>query len=161
MLHRTIIVPKAKQALLLALLIALSGCGTVREQAHQATALDAATTAAGVLGGSAIEANPLIGSPAAFAGLMLARVVGVEIANQMPEPQRTDVLTGWSSIWWGAGVSNLVVLLAASNPVGLAAGAMFAAGWWQSTAMEREFAAICARERLSQPALRCTFTAPG
>lgn len=146
------------KALLLALLLTLAGCGTVREQAHTATALDAATTAAGVLGGSAIEANPLISSPAAFAGLLIARTVGVEIANQMPEPQRTEVLTGWSSIWWGAGVSNLVVLLAASSPVGLAAGAMFAAGWWQSTAMERQFAAICAAERKADPTIRCVFT---
>lgn len=146
------------KAILLAMLIALAGCGTVREQAHTATALDAATTAAGVLSNAAVEANPLIGSPGAFAGLMLARVVGVEIANQMPEPQRTEVLTGWSSIWWGAGVSNLVVLLAASNPVGLAAGAMFAAGWWQSKEMERQFAAICAAERKADPTIRCVFT---
>lgn len=146
---------KALAALLIAL---LAGCSSLRESAHTATAVDAATTAVGVGSGVAVEANPLIGSPAAFAGLMLARVVGVEIANQLPEPQRTEVLTGWSSIWWGAGVSNLVVLLAASNPVGLAAGAMFAAGWWQSTAMEREFAAICAAERKADPTIRCVFT---
>ena len=146
------------KAILLALLIALAGCGTVREQAHTATALDAATTAAGVLSGSAIEANPLIGSPAAFAGLMLARTVGVEIANQMPEPQRTELLTGWSSIWWGAGISNVLVLLAAPGPVGIVTGAMFAAGWWQSKEMEREFAAICAAERKADPTIRCAFT---
>lgn len=140
------------------LIVLLAGCSSLRESAHSATAFDAATTAAGVGAGVAVEANPLIGSPAAFAGLMLARVVGVEVANQLPEPQRTEVLTGWSSIWWGAGVSNLVVLLAASNPVGLAAGAMFAAGWWQSTAMEREFAAICAAERKADPTIRCVFT---
>ena len=35
------------------------------------------------------------------------------------------------------------------------------ADWWQSTAMEREFAAICARERLAEPTLRCTYTTPG
>ncbi len=36
------------KAILLALLLTLAGCGTVREQAHTATALDAATTAPGM-----------------------------------------------------------------------------------------------------------------
>lgn len=149
------------KAILLALLIALAGCGTVQEQAHTATALDAATTAAGVLSGIAYEGNPLTASPAAFAGVMIARVVGVEIADQLPEPQRTEVLTGWSSIWWGAGISNLLILLAAPTPVGLVTGAMFGFGWWQSKEQEREFAAWCAWERQSNPALKCIYTTPG
>ncbi len=144
--------------ILLALLIALSGCGTVREQAHQATALDAATTAAGVSTGFAIEANPILGSPSTMAGAFLLRVVSVEYANTLPEPGRTEVLTGWSSMWWGVGISNLLVLLAAPTPVGLVTGAMFAAGWWKSTEMERQFAAVCAQERQINPATVCVYT---
>lgn len=143
--------------LLSLVLMLLSACGTTREQAHQATALDATTTAIGVGTGIATEANPLITTPTAFAAIMVARVIGVELANQMGEPVRTQTLTGLNSIWWGVGVSNLLILIAAPTPVGLAAGAMFGAAWWQRTADEREFAAICASERALNPRLTCTY----
>ncbi len=139
------------------LTLALCGCTSLRESAHGATALDAASTLAGITSGAAIEANPLIASPAMFAGLMVARVVGVEMAEQLPEPQRTRLLTGWSSIWWGAGISNVLILVAASNPVGLAAGAMVGLGLWKSTERQREFAELCASLRAENPRLVCTF----
>ena len=145
---------KALAALVLCL---LCGCTSLRESAHGATALDAATTAAGVASGVAVEANPLIGSPIAFAGVMLARVIGVEVADKLDEPQRTQTLAGLNSLWWGVGVSNVLVLLAASNPVGLIAGAMAGLGWWASTADQREFSSLCASERLANPRLQCTF----
>lgn len=144
-------------ALILACSLASTGCTSLRESAHGATALDAATTLAGITSGAAVEANPLIASPAVFAGLMVARVVGVEMAEQMPEPQRTRLLTGWSSIWWGAGISNVLILIAASNPVGLAAGAMVGLGLWKSTERQREFAELCASLRVTDPKLVCTF----
>lgn len=147
-------------ALILAIALATTGCTSLRESAHGATALDAASTIAGITSGAAIEANPLIASPAMFAGLMVARVVGVEMAEQLPEPARTRLLTGWSSIWWGAGISNVLVLIAASNPVGLAAGAMVGLGLWKSTEYQRQFAEVCARERVANPRLVCTFTPP-
>ena len=148
-----------RRLLALALLALLTGCGTPRETAHQATALDAATTAIGVGSGIAAEANPLIGSPLAFAGVMVARVIGVELANQMDEPQRTQTLSGLNSIWWGVGISNVLVILAASNPVGLAFGAMAGLGWRHSTEHQRQFAEVCAMERirLNNPALKCVF----
>ena len=145
------------RAVLLIAVAALAACGTTREQAHQATALDAATTAIGVGGGIATEANPLIGSPLAFAGVMAARVIGVELANQMDEPARTQTLTGLSSIWWGAGISNVMILLLASNPAGFAFGAMTGLGWWASTAERRLFARMCAAERVKNPKMQCTF----
>lgn len=120
----------------------------------------AATTAAGVASGVAIEANPLIGSPLAFAGLMAARVIGVEMADKLDEPQRTQTLAGLNSLWWGVGISNVLILISASNPVGLVAGAMAGLGWWASTADQRAFAEVCARERLSNPRLKCTYTTP-
>jgi hypothetical protein len=92
---------KSVCAVLLAL---LCGCSSLRDSAHGATALDAATTAAGVASGAAVEVNPLIGSPAAFAGIMLARVIGVEVADGMDEPARTQTLAGLNSIWWGVGI---------------------------------------------------------
>lgn len=148
------------RALTLAPLILLTGCSSLRDSAHGATALDAATTAAGVASGAAVEVNPLIGSPAAFAGIMLARVIGVEMADRLDEPGRTSTLAALNSLWWGAGVSNVLVLLAASNPVGLIAGAMAGLGGWSSTADQRAFAEICARERQANPRLKCIYTTP-
>jgi len=54
------------RALTLALLILLTGCSSLRESAHGATALDAASTAIGIGSGAAVEVNPLIASPLAF-----------------------------------------------------------------------------------------------
>ena len=90
----------------------------------------------------------------------LAWVVGVEVANGMDEPARTQTLAGLNSIWWGVGISNVLILISASNPVGLIAGAMAGLGWWASTVDQRAFAEVCARERLSNPRLICTYTTP-
>ena len=143
-----------------AALFLLTGCTSLRESAHTATAVDAATTAIGVGSGLAVEVNPLVNSPAAFAALMLSRVVGTEIADQMHEPARTETLAGLNAMWWGVSISNVLVLIAASNPVSMIAGAMVALGWWNSTAQQREFAAWCAQERLSNPGLLCVYTHP-
>lgn len=142
------------------LTLALCGCTSLRESAHGATAVDGVTTVAGVASGVAVEANPLIGSPMAFAGVMLARVIGVELADKLDEPQRTQTLAGLNSVWWGVGVSNVLILISASNPVGLAAGAMAGLGWWASTGDQRAFAEICARERQVNPRLKCIYTTP-
>ena len=146
---------KALCALLLAL---LCGCTSIRDTTHAATALDATTTVIGVSSGLAVEANPLISSPAMFAGLMLTRVLATEYVNTLPEPQRTGWLAGMSSVWLGAGISNVMILLLASNPIGLAFGAMAGLGWWASTEQQREFAEICAQQRIAQPALVCVYT---
>ena len=82
---------------------------------------------------------------------------GYVALRQFPKFER-HVLASLSSLWWGVSVSNLIVLLTAATPVGLATGAMVGLALWQGTALEREFAAICARERLSNPRLRCVFT---
>ena len=151
------------KSLYAALLALLCGCSSLRESAHGATALDAASTAIGIGSGAAVEVNPLIGSPAAFAGIMLARVIGVEIADGMDEPARTQTLAGLNSIWWGAGVSNVLIILAASSPVGWAFGAMAGLGWWASTENQRLFAQACAqeRERLGNAKLVCIYRQPG
>jgi len=146
---------KALCALLLAL---LCGCTSIRDTTHAATALDATTTIVGVSSGLAVEANPMISSPAMFAGLMLTRVLATEYVNTLPEPQRTGWLAGMSSIWLGAGISNLLIILLASNPVGLVFGGMAGLGWWASTEQQREFAEICAHEMRMNPALVCTYT---
>ena len=146
------------KALLLSLVILLAGCANLRESTHLATAADATTTAIGVTSGLAVEANPLISSPAVFAGVMLTRIVATEYVNSLPEPGRTTYLSAMSSIWWGAGISNLLIIMLASNPAGLAFGALAGLGIWQSTEQQREFAAICAAERLERPALVCTYT---
>lgn len=150
------------KALCAVLLCLLCGCSSLRESAHSATALDAATTAIGVGSGIAVEANPLISSPMAFAGVMLARVVGVEVVNSWDEPRRTESLSVLNSVWWGIGISNLAILLAASNPVGFAFGTLAGLGWWASTENQRLFAQACAqeRERLANPQLKCIYIPP-
>ena len=146
------------KALLLAIVILLAGCANLRESTHLATAADATTTAIGVTSGLAVEANPLISNPAIFAGLMLTRVLATEYVDTLPEPARTTYLSGMSSVWLGAGISNVMILLLASNPVGLGFGAMAGLGWWASTEQQREFAEICAQQRIAQPALVCVYT---
>jgi len=146
---------KALAALLLAM---LCGCTSLRDTTHAATALDATTTAIGVSSGLAVEANPLISSPAIFVGVMLTRVLATEYVNTLPEPARTTYLSGMSSVWLGAGISNMMILLLASNPVGLVFGGMAGLGWWASTEQQREFAEICAHEMRINPALVCTYT---
>ena len=148
------------KALLLSIAILLTGCANLRDTTHAATALDSTTTVIGVSSGLAVEANPLISNPAIFAGLMLTRVLATEYVNTLPEPQRTEYLSGMSSVWLGAGISNLLIILAASNPIGWAFGGMAGLGWWHSTAMQREFAQICAAERVANPALVCMYN-PG
>jgi len=146
------------KALLLSLAILLAGCANLRESTHLATAADATTTAIGVTSGLAVEANPLVSSPASFAAIMLTRVVATEYVNTLPEPGRTTYLSGMSSVWLGAGISNVMILLLASNPIGLAFGAMAGLGWWASTEQQRTFAEICAHEMRINPALVCTYT---
>lgn len=146
------------KALLLVIVILLAGCANLRESTHLATAADATTTAIGVTSGIAVEANPLISSPAMFAGLMLTRVLATEYVDTLPEPARTTYLSGMSSVWLGAGISNVMILLLASNPIGLAFGAMTGLGWWASTAERREFAALCAEHMRMNPALVCIYT---
>lgn len=145
------------KALIAILLALLCGCTSLREGAHTATALDAATTIVGVGSGVAVEVNPLIGGPVAFVAMMVGRVAAVEYVNTLAEPAKTEYLSAMNSVWWGIGVSNLIVLLAASNPVGMAAGAMFGLGWWQSTADQRLFAQMCAAERATNPKMQCEF----
>ncbi len=147
------------KAIAVVLLALLTGCTSLRESAHGAIGFDAATTAIGVGSGVAVEANPLIGSPLAFAGLLVARVVGVEVVNGWDEPKRTETLSALNSVWWGIGISNLLVIVAASNPVGLAFGTLAGLGWWASTSDQRLFAQACAaeRERIAKPQMPCIF----
>lgn len=142
------------------LTFALCGCTSLRESAHSAIAFDGALTAAGVGSGVAVEANPLIGSPLAFGGLLVARFVGVEMANQLDEPARTNSLAGINSMTWGVVVSNALIIVAGINPLGLIAGGMVGLGWWKSTEYQRQFAEVCARERQVNPRLKCIYTTP-
>lgn len=139
----------------LLLVLALTGCANLRQSAHVATGVDAATTAYGVSAGVASELNPLISNPAAFAALMLARVGLTEYVNTTPEPQRTANLGALNSVWWGVSISNFVILALHSTPLGLVIGA--GSGWyiWNSTEERRLFAAYCAQGRESNPKLVC------
>lgn len=145
------------KALVLALVLLLTGCANLRDSTHLATTVDATTTVIGVSSGLAVEANPLISNPAIFAGMLLTRVLATEYVNTLPEPARTEYLSGMSSVWLGAGISNILILLLASNPVGLVFGGMAGLGWWASNADRRTFAAMCAQERITHPKMQCLF----
>ena len=145
------------KALLLSIVLLLTGCANLRESTHLATAVDGATTVIGVTSGVAVEANPLISNPAIFAGMLLTRVVATEYVNTLPEPARTTYLSAMSSIWWGAGISNILIIMLASNPVGFGFGVMAGLGWWASNADRREFAALCVAEQARNPAIVCEW----
>lgn len=145
--------------------LALSGCANLRQSAHVATGVDAATTAIGITSGVAVEGNPLTANPAAAAAVFLARIGLVEYINAQDEPDRTVNLGTLNSVWWGVAISNTVLLAATkisliaayANPLGLVIGA--ASGWqiWKSTEERREFASACALWRLESPVMKCEF----
>ena len=145
------------KALLLCLALALSGCASLRQSAHTATATDAASTAYAVSSGLGVEANPLMQNPAVAAVMFLARIGITEYVNAMPEPDRTVNLSAINGLWWGVSISNIVVLLAHSTPLGLIIGA--GSGWtiWKNTEERREFAGLCAMARQSNPGMVCEF----
>lgn len=154
-----------KHLILIALTFALAGCGSLRDQAQTTVALDVATTYAIIKSGAGVEGNALINSPAGFAASVVGRVVGIEHANTLPEPKRTQTLAFVSAAGWGVNANNLFIIFAkkaaasvAMSVAGPLIGISVAWWMWHRTEPERMFAAICADERTRNPELICTFT---
>jgi len=99
---------------LLALLVALAltGCGTLRQTAHEAIAADAITTAGALALGAGVEANPQINSIGMGVVTVGVRLIAVEHANRMDEPKRTNTLAAANAITWGVIGNNIFVIAA-------------------------------------------------
>lgn len=128
----------------LALLLLLTGCGTIRSTANQAIAADATTTVIGIASGAAVEANPLVSSWGVGAALVVARVGAVEYTNTLDEPKRTNTLSSINAVTWGVVVNNILAIAGASHPVSLAAGVLGGLIVWDATSDERQFMESCA-----------------
>lgn len=142
---------------LILIMASLTGCSTVKQSANSAIVGDGVTTVAGVASGLAVEANPLITSPAALAASVALRLTVVNHIDQMPEPQRTNGLAAVSAANWGIAASNLGVLAIGSNPIGFLVGAIVGYSVWKNSESEREFAALCAYSIQEGWATKCDF----
>lgn len=140
----------------LALLLATTGASAqTSERAADAAALDVLTTAAGLAMGAA-EANPL--------GLLTlpGKLIALEHAKTLPTGEREHALSVISAVWRGAAANNLCIVVAiatggAFGPACAVAGLAVALREWESTAIERQFWAVCAWHRQTQPDLKCTY----
>ena len=144
---------------LVALLLAF--CLTVHagpaEQAQQSAAADVVTTGVGLALGAA-EANPL--------GLALIplKLIALDYAGRLPDGEKQTVQSAVGSFWLGAAANNICVIFSLLSggtfaPLCAAAGVAVALQRWNAGADEREFWALCARERVKNPKMTCEFTA--
>ena len=144
---------------LVALLLAF--CLTVHagpaEQAQQSAAADVVTTGVGLALGAA-EANPL--------GLALIplKLIVLDYAAGLPDGEKQTVQSAVGSLWLGAAANNICVIFSILSggtfaPLCAAAGVAVALQRWTAGADEREFWALCARERVKNPKMTCEFTA--
>ena len=144
---------------LVALLLAF--CLTVHagpaEQAQQSAAADVVTTGVGLSLGAA-ETNPL--------GLALIplKLIALDYAAGLPDGEKQTVQSAVGSFWLGAAANNICVIFSLLSggtfaPLCAAAGVAVALQRWNAGADEREFWALCARERVKNPKMTCEFTA--
>lgn len=132
--------------------------GQTAEQSQTAALTDLGSTAIGLAMGAA-EANPI--------GVLTIplKFVLIDRADKLPDGEKQRAHSVIGSLWHGATVNNLCVVAAIATG-GAFATACFVAGVvaglhrWQSTAMEREFWALCAWERQRIPDLKCIYTTP-
>ena len=140
----------------IALLLATTGVSAqTTERAADAAALDVLTTAAGLAMGAA-EANPV--------GLLTlpGKLIALDYAQGLPTGEREHALSVISAVWRGAAANNLCIVVAiatggAFGPACAVAGLAVALREWESTAIERQFWAVCAWHRQTQPDLKCTY----
>ena len=145
---------KALCALLLAL--SLAAHADTAHDAQQAAIADVATTGIGLALGAA-EANPL-----GIATLPL-KLIALDYADKLPTGERETLQSAIASVWTGASVNNVCVILAlvtggAFGAGCIVAGLAVAVGRWTAGEQEREFWQICADYMRMNPALVCTYT---
>jgi hypothetical protein len=101
------------------------------KNAMQAAVADGITTGLAVSSG-ALEMNPLIStSPAGLVVLTGAKIALVKYADRLPEDEKRTLIKTSSSLWTGAAVNNLMVLLSAPTPAAIAVGVVAGVLWWQ------------------------------
>lgn len=143
---------------IVALLAATCASAQTAEQSQTDALTDLGSTAIGLALGAA-EANPvgLLAVPLKF--LLIDR------ADKLPDGEKQRAQSVIGSLWHGATVNNVCVIAAIATggafaPACLVAGVVAGVHRWQSTSMEREFWALCARERQRMPDLKCIYTTP-
>ena len=106
----------------------------------------------------AAEANPL--------GLALIplKLIALDYAAGLPDGEKQTVQSAVGSLWLGAAANNICVIFSILSggtfaPLCAAAGVAVALQRWTTGADEREFWALCARERVKNPKMTCEFTA--
>lgn len=143
---------------LVAILIANLAYADTESKAQNAAIGDVASSVVAIAAGG-VEANPL--------GLLILplKYGMLEYAKTLPDGER-EYAQGWlSAIWGGATASNLctigVLLTGGATAIPcLIVGIGYGLYDWQSTANERQFAAICADEKVTNQKLVCNYTAP-
>ena len=127
------------------------------QRAQEAAAADVVTTGVGLALGAA-EANPL--------GLALIPLKWgiLDYAGRLPDGEKQTVQSAVGSFWLGAAANNICVIFSLLSggtfaPLCAAAGVAVALQRWNAGADEREFWALCARERVKNPKMTCEFTA--
>lgn len=123
-----------------------------------AAALDVASTAAAIAIGAA-EANPI--------GLVTIplKAAAIAHADTLPEGERQAQHLDLATLWRAAAVNNACVIAAIATGGSFAPACLALAGAsvvndWLTTAEQRQFWAICAAERASNPRIRCMYTTP-
>lgn len=144
---------------LVALLLAfcLTAQADPSQRTQEAAVADVATTVMGLSLGAA-EANPL--------GLALIplKLIVLDYAAGLPDGEKQTVQSAVGSFWLGAAANNICVIFSLLSggtfaPLCAAAGVAVALQRWNAGADEREFWALCARERVQNPKTTCEFTA--
>lgn len=101
------------------------------KNAVHAAVADGLTTGLALSAG-ALEMNPLISSsPAGLVLLTGAKIGLVKYADRLPEDEKRTVIKSSSSLWTGAAVNNLMVLLSVPSPAAIAAGVVAGVLWWK------------------------------
>jgi hypothetical protein len=115
---------------------------------HAAVADGVSTSLA--LSAGAVETNGLIAtSPVGLVALTGAKIGLVKFADRLPENEKRLVIKTSSSVWGGAAVNNLLVLMAAPTPIAIAAGVVAGVLWWRHSerVYERADREIAARQQ--------------
>ena len=125
----------------------------VDKNAMHAAAADGISTGLALSSG-AIETNSLIStSPVGLIALTGAKIGLVKFAGRLPEHDKRLVIKTSSSVWGGAAVNNLLVMMAAPTPLAVAAGVVAGVLWWRHTTRvyERADREIAARQETMPP----------
>jgi hypothetical protein len=128
----------------LAVLLVLGGCASLKPTVSQvAQGADAATTAIGIYGYGATEANPLLGfvehpaGMAAFAALKIGLPLRV---HRLPPEECTPTVALMTGLGFGPAAANLATIAGSSAalPIGIAVGLATMVWSYHYGAAERE-----------------------